>query len=263
VLGTKIEDQLPQLRGGYAWVIRDAHIEIDWAAGNFAALDADSQEKSLSVSERYALRARIAAALHDEPLSRDQLVSSAAGDWPEALSAAKALVEEATAEKASAPGPDWAGEAELALQTVYRPRLAYAELMTKDAASATALMAQSPEDCYLCVQVRAQIAEVAGDPAGADRRFAYAVRQAPDLPMAYLQWGQTLLARGDLTGAAKQLAFAQEKGPRFADPLKALGDVLVKQRRPKEAQAKYDEALKYAPNWAALKGARAALSEKT
>jgi hypothetical protein len=55
----------------------------------------------------------------------------------------------------------------------------------------------------------------------------------------------------------------RKKAPRFADPLKALGDVLVKQRRPKEAQAKYDEALKYAPNWSALKAARAALSEKT
>ena len=59
--------------------------------------------------------------------------------------------------------------------------------------------------------------------------------------------------------ATKQLALAHEKGPRFADPLKAWGDALVKQRRPKEALAKYDEALKYAPNWGALKAARAAL----
>ena len=279
LLGTKIGDQLPQLRGGYLTLIREAHIEIDRANGDFAALDADYQAKPSGVSERYAQRARIAAALHDDVSSREQLtrslaagtddafvrntrwyVSSAAGDWPQALSVAKALVDEKTAGKTAAPGPDWAGQWELALQTIYRPWLAYAELMNKDVASATALMAQSAADCYQCLQIRALIAEAAGDPAGADRWFADAVGQAPDLPMAYLQWGQTLLVRGDLAGATKQLALAHEKGPRFADPLKALGDVLVKQGRPQEALARYDEALKFSPNWAALKAARAALA---
>jgi tetratricopeptide (TPR) repeat protein len=65
-----------------------------------------------------------------------------------------------------------------------------------------------------------------------------------------------MLARGDLAGATKQLALAHEKAPHFADPLKAWGDVLEKQGRPGEALAKYDEALKYAPHWAALKEAR-------
>jgi hypothetical protein len=39
--------------------------------------------------------------------------------------------------------------------------------------------------------------------------------------------------------------------------------VLVKQGRAKEALAKYDEALKYAPNWVALKEAREAAAKKT
>jgi tetratricopeptide (TPR) repeat protein len=73
-----------------------------------------------------------------------------------------------------------------------------------------------------------------------------------------------MLARGDLAGAAKQLARAHEKGPHCADPLKAWGDVLVKQGRPGEALAKYDEALKYAPNWKELKEAReTAAKQKT
>jgi tetratricopeptide (TPR) repeat protein len=80
--------------------------------------------------------------------------------------------------------------------------------------------------------------------------------------MAYLEWGQTLLVRGDLAGAAKQLTPAHEKGPHFADPLKASGDVLVKQGRPREALGKYDEALRYAPNWAALKEAREAAAKQ-
>jgi tetratricopeptide (TPR) repeat protein len=170
---------------------------------------------------------------------------------------AKALVEEDSAKKAAMSAPDWAGER--ALQTVYHPRLAYAELMNRDEASAAALMTQSAADCYLCVRIRALIAASAGDPAGADRWFAEAIHQAPDLPMAYLEWGQTLLVREDLAGATKQLALAHEKGPHFADPLKALGDVLVKQGRPREALSKYNEALKYAPSWAALKKAREAV----
>jgi tetratricopeptide (TPR) repeat protein len=98
----------------------------------------------------------------------------------------------------------------------------------------------------------------AGDRAGADRLFAEAVRQAPNLPMAYWRWGQTILARGDLAGATKQLALAHEKGPHFADPLKAWGNVLVKQGHTKEALVKYDGALKYAPDWKQLHEAREA-----
>jgi tetratricopeptide (TPR) repeat protein len=282
VLGTKIEDQLPQMRGGYAFVIGYAHIAIDQATGDFAALDADYRHRPASVIERYAQRARVAAALHDESSSRQQLedllvvgasdddaldtgwyVSSAAGDWAQALIDAKALVEKETAKKAAAPGPEWAGASELALQRTYRPRLAYAELMNGNVASAAALMAQTPDDCYPCIRIRALIAASAGDPAGADRWFAEAVRQAPELPMAYLEWGQAMLARGDLAGASRQLVLAHAKGPHFADPMKALGDVLMKQGRRREALGKYDEALKYAPNWAMLKQAREAAASST
>lgn len=42
----------------------------------------------------------------------------------------------------------------------------------------------------------------------------------------------------------------------WEDPLKAWGEVLLKQGKTKEALAKYDEALKYAPNWKQLKQAR-------
>jgi hypothetical protein len=42
------------------------------------------------------------------------------------------------------------------------------------------------------------------------------------------------------------------QAPHWADPLKAWGDVL----------AKYDEALKYAPNWKQLKEAREAAAEQ-
>ncbi len=202
-------------------------------------------------------------------------VSTSAGDWAQALDAAKALVADGQAQKSeaerwAAQRPEFVIPMELALETQYRPRLAYAEAMTGDTASATALISQTPTDCYLCVRMRARIAaaaataaDAAGNPAAAasdaataNHWFSEAVRQAPDLPMAYYEWGQALLARGDLTGAAREFSLAHDRGPHFADPLKAWGDVLAKQGDFKQALAKYDEALKDAPDWAALKQAR-------
>jgi predicted negative regulator of RcsB-dependent stress response len=54
---------------------------------------------------------------------------------------------------------------------------------------------------------------------------------------------------------------ANQRRPHWADPLKAWGDVLVKQDKTKEALAKYNEALKYAPNWKQLKETREAVAK--
>jgi predicted negative regulator of RcsB-dependent stress response len=51
---------------------------------------------------------------------------------------------------------------------------------------------------------------------------------------------------------------ATQRGPHWADPLKAWGDVLVTQGNTREAVAMYDEALKFTPNWKQLKEAREA-----
>jgi hypothetical protein len=48
-------------------------------------------------------------------------------------------------------------------------------------------------------------------------------------------------------GEAK-LEEANQRGPHWADPLKAWGDILTRQRHMKEALAKFADALKYAPN---------------
>ena len=66
---------------------------------------------------------------------------------------------------------------------------------------------------------------------------------APDLPAAYYSWGVALSKHSDLAGAVARLELAHEKGPHWADPLKAWGDVLVKQGQRKDALAKYEEAL--------------------
>jgi len=87
-------------------------------------------------------------------------------------------------------------------------------------------------------------------------------RARPDLPAGYYSWGVALAKHGDLSGAEAKLKDANQRGPHWADPLKAWGDVLVKQGNTREALAKYDEALKYAPNWAALKESREAAAKQ-
>ena len=44
--------------------------------------------------------------------------------------------------------------------------------------------------------------------------------------------------------------------------MKVWGDVLMKQGKTTDALAKYDEALKYAPNWKQLKEARETLAKQ-
>jgi tetratricopeptide (TPR) repeat protein len=113
-------------------------------------------------------------------------------------------------------------------------------------------------DCY---RFRADILDGRGNWPAAQKAYAEAVALAPDLPAGYYSWGVALATHGDLAGAAAKLQLANQKGPHWADPLKAWGDVLVKQGHTKEAFIKYDDALKYAPNWKQLKEAREAVAK--
>jgi tetratricopeptide (TPR) repeat protein len=114
-----------------------------------------------------------------------------------------------------------------------------------------------------CQRFRGDILDHRGDWAGAQQVYAQAVAHAPDLPAAYYSWGAALARHGDLPGAIAKLQAANQRGPHWADPLKAWGDVLAKQDHWSDALAKYDEALKYAPNWAALQQVRATAAAKT
>jgi hypothetical protein len=67
---------------------------------------------------------------------------------------------------------------------------------------------------------------------------------------------------GDPAGAEQKLVNANTRGPHWADPLKAWGDVLLKRGHGKEALAKYYEALKQAPSWKQLKEAREAVAKQ-
>jgi len=91
----------------------------------------------------------------------------------------------------------------------------------------------------------------------AEQTYAAGIARAPSLPQVYFSWGKALAGHRQYPVAIEKLAAAHERGPHWADPLKAWGDVLVRQGKLKEALAKYDEALMYAPNWKQLKEARA------
>jgi tetratricopeptide (TPR) repeat protein len=58
------------------------------------------------------------------------------------------------------------------------------------------------------------------------------------------------------------LRLSSSLSPHDGDAWKLWGDVLAKQGHAKEALAKYDEALKYAPRWKQLQEAREATAKQ-
>ncbi len=242
-----------------------------WQAGLFLGDYVEPPEMVMAFVGPSATRARVRALLHDGAGAAEQLrfaeleglpptaglevrwaAAAGAGDWPAALGAAQALTAWAVGDPL--PGvPVWFNRLRtVELPTKYRPWLALAMARTGDVAAAQTLAAMGPLDCYLCVRVRGQVAEAAGDRAGADRWFAEAVRQGPSLPFAHLEWGQAKLARGDRAGAVAAFARAHALSPRFADPLEAWGEALAAQGDAAGAAAKYAEAAKIAPKWGRL-----------
>jgi tetratricopeptide (TPR) repeat protein len=145
----------------------------------------------------------------------------------------------------------------------YNCWIAPAEEAAGNAAKADSVLQSAGGKYVDCYRFRADILDHRGDRPGAQKAYADAVALAPDLPAAYYSWGVALARHGDLGDAAVKLKEANQRGPHWADPLKAWGDVLLKQGRTKEALAKYKAALKYAPNWKQLKEALEAAAKLT
>lgn len=132
------------------------------------------------------------------------------------------------------------------------PWLAYSEAMTGDFAAAHALIDRTPQDCALCVRLRANIDAAQHDWRGAARWFARATAAAPSIPFAYADWGAMLLRKGDYDDAIVKFARAHKNGPHFADPLEMWGEAQIGKNRSDLALAKLEEADKYAPKWGRL-----------
>jgi tetratricopeptide (TPR) repeat protein len=132
------------------------------------------------------------------------------------------------------------------------PLLAYAQARLGNFAAADAEIAKTPTNCDNCLRTRARIADLEGQHGRADYWYARAVKAAPDIPFAYADWGQALLARGQPDAAIAKLKVANEKGPHFADALEIWGEALMAKNRSDLALTKFAEANKYAPKWGRL-----------
>jgi tetratricopeptide (TPR) repeat protein len=114
-----------------------------------------------------------------------------------------------------------------------------------------------------CTAAHGQILDHQGDLPGAMAAWADGIAHTPDLPADYMARGLSEENHGDMKAAEADFAKATTNAPHFADPFKDYGDLLAREGRWKEALAKYDEALKYAPNWATLHQARDEAARKT
>ncbi|MDB5432243.1 MAG: hypothetical protein JWP35_3359 [Caulobacter sp.] len=129
------------------------------------------------------------------------------------------------------------------------PNVALGRAMTGDIPGARALLAQAPADAYTVMVTQGEIAALAGDPAGADRWFAAAVKSAPSIARAYLAWGRVLLARGQTDAAIARFSQAAANAPRYADPLTYWGRALLAKGDAKGAEEKFRAADAIAPRW--------------
>ena len=134
----------------------------------------------------------------------------------------------------------------------FLPPLALAHARLGDFAAAEHAIAPAPGDCYPCLIVRAQIAELAGQRARAEYWFNRAKAAGPSLPFAHEAQGRALLDQGQPDQAIAGFTIANQKGPHFADPLEGWGEALMAKNQSHLALAKFAAADKYAPNWGRL-----------
>lgn len=136
--------------------------------------------------------------------------------------------------------------------TLIWPWLAYSWTRTGRLKAAEELIARTPHDCTLCLEMRGRIENARGNTAGAVYWFKRAIQDAPSIPFADADWGAMLMRKGDLNGAAAKFADAHAKSLHFADPLEMWGEALIRMNRSDLALAKFEEAAKYAPHWGRL-----------
>ena len=116
-------------------------------------------------------------------------------------------------------------------------------------AEAEALIAPTPLDCDVCVDVRAVIAARAGDWPGAMKWIGLVERRTPHVPQAAAEHGRLLLDHGEVDAAIVELEKAHRLGPHFADPLEFWGEALMSKRDYAGAVPKFAEADESAPRW--------------
>jgi len=269
IAGLRQEDNMGSWRTGegvpYVWQLGAYWRAMD--TGDFANAAAQPCLYSCSLSEGTLRRAKSEALAHEDrralasvaqvSASGDADASDMAevryrvhanvGDWTSAAADAQQMIAAFMAET------DY-GEnfRKLYTQTHAVPLLATAQARGGDLAKAWATINATALDCYGCVRTRGEIAALRRNWNDATFWFSHAVMQGPSLPFAYSDWGQMLMAKGDLDSAIAKFEIAHRKGPHFAEPLEFWGEALIARNRSDLAPVKFEEAAKYAPNWGRL-----------
>jgi tetratricopeptide (TPR) repeat protein len=127
--------------------------------------------------------------------------------------------------------------------------LAYATARTGNLDDAQRIIDATPTDCYGCLRVRGQIAQLKKDWPTAERWFTEAAKQGPSLPFANTDWGRMLLEEGDSDRAIAQFEEALKRQSHFADPYQYWGEALMAKGDYRAAVDKFEQAVKYAPKW--------------
>ena len=256
-------DQKPEARflGGPARILNDAPLSLR------AALDEAGRNggRGANTSLAGGIVAGAYVAMHDDVAAERTLASSDADD-PLARAVSANEVLQGALERGDFPAAASAGERYWAIVTKeqhVKPgqdstlcELAYVYALAGRAAEAKATFEKAGvwSECY---GRRGVLLAKSGDLTGARKLWDEGVARAPDAPYVYLRRGEWERDQGDFAAAGSDLSLASAKSPHWAEPWKAWGDLQAKQSRWKDALTKYDEALKYAPNWNALKVARA------
>jgi len=276
LIGVHVGDQWRNHRPAFPYLIQRASGVIDRLLGDYGRLDQQLDRPAAagdwrSPSDRYLEQMDPPLGRHDcgpaehelvfartagPPAPADELqarfgLAVCRGDWGEGLAVAQERVSALETARASAQATS-AGFVDQRLATSARPLLAQALSRNGRLAEAEALIAGAPLDCYLCVRVRGEIAAAKGDGPAVDRWFGEAVRQAPSLPFAYVEWARARLARGDAAGAIAKLRLAADKSPNFPDTREVWGEALVRQGEPSRALEQFQRAERLAPRWGRL-----------
>ena len=114
-----------------------------------------------------------------------------------------------------------------------------------------------------CRAYQADALDRAGQWPAAEEAYRAAEAAAPGLSFGYYREGIARMSHGDTERGTQQLAAAHRLSPRWAEPLKALGDASSARHRRSEALEYYDQALKLAPAWAGLQSARSSAAAQT
>ena len=269
ILTLRNEDQLPSHQhGGFDEMRKQAEAQIALLMGDFANATYWTCSHTCSATGLMVTKSSMLARLHDVTAAQDLLaegqaaptaypddvhearyqLDAAQGNWQAALGEA-ADMRSFYVRRGAKVSPRLVT---LAYATEIAPLLAVAQAHTGRFAKAHATIDGTPRDCVPCETARGDIDALEKNWNGAAFWYACSIRDAPSLPFADTDWGEMLLRKGDLDDAIGKFTIANQKGPRFADPLEMWGEALIAKNRSDLAIAKFEEANKYAPNWGRL-----------